>query len=125
VTLASEFAALADQLMALGGVSATLVKAPANQTFNTTTLQTEGDAPTEVPVTIVHMKATASRLSGFGVELTPEDRTRKLEFYYLRGGTPALGDKIRFADNSTMVILALSKVDIQGVAIIYQLLLVA
>lgn len=125
MTLAAQFGAMADELMSLGGVPATLIKQPSDQTFNPTTLKTEGSAPTSLPVTIAHMKATASRLTGFGQQFDPNDQGRKLEFYYLRGADPAIGDVILFADGTKMTITALSKVDVQGVAIVYQILLEA
>ncbi len=123
--LATQFSEMADQLLALGGIDATLVKQPSDQNFNLTTLKTQGSTPPEFPVVMAHMKATASRLSGFGLEFTPGDQARRLEFYYLKGADPTIGDSIRFADGSTMTVMALSKVDIKGVVIIYQLLLEA
>lgn len=123
-TLAEEFGEVADELFALGAsINATLVKAPSDQSIDPTTLQATGAAPTEIPVQLVHMKATASRLSGFNVQIDPEDKTRRLEFYYLRGGDSAIGDVIRFADSSELSIIAQSKVAVAGTAIVYQLLL--
>lgn len=121
MSLADEFNAVATELMALGGMSATLRKQDPAQTIDPTTLQPTG-SPTDVTVTVVHMKATASRLSGFGQEITWDDKNRRLEFYYMKGADAALGDKLQI-NGEWLTILALSKVDVQGTVIVYQLLL--
>lgn len=120
MSLADDFNAVAAELMALGGTSATLRKQNAAQGYDMTLMETTG-APADLPVTVVHMKATASRLSGFGQEINWDDKNRRLEFYYMKGADAALGDKL-LVGSDTLTILALSKVDVQGTVIIYQLL---
>jgi hypothetical protein len=67
------------------------------------------------------MKATSSRLSGFGQEINWDDKTKRLEFYYMKGADAELGDKLVIG-GVQLTVLALSKVDVQGTVIIYQLL---